>query len=162
MKNHRAVIALAAAVASAVCVTEDAASADEYPARTIKVLVPQAPGGLVDILPRILGRKITETTGQAVVVENRVGGNGALAGSEVARSSADGYTLMMSFHALNAMLPHMTRLAFDPNKDLIPIVHILTVPNVLVVHPSVPAKSLRELIAYAKANPGKLTFASQG
>ena len=98
-----------------------------------------------------------------VVVENRMGGNGAVAGSEVANSTANGYTLLSSFHALHAMLPHMTsKLAFDPNKDLAPIVHTLTVPNMLVVHPSVPAKSLKELIAYAKANPGKLTFASQG
>jgi tripartite-type tricarboxylate transporter receptor subunit TctC len=134
----------------------------DYPFKTIKILVPNAPGGLVDILPRVLGQKITEVTKQAVVVENRIGGNGALAGAEVARSTPDGYTLLMSFHALNAMLPHMTKLTFDPNKDLTPIVHVLTVPNVLVVHPSVPANSLKDLVAYGKANPGKLTFASQG
>jgi tripartite-type tricarboxylate transporter receptor subunit TctC len=124
--------------------------------------VPQAPGGLVDILPRILAQKITETTKQPVVVGNRVGGNGARAGVDVAKAPADGYTLMMSFHALNAMLPHMTKLAFDPNRDLVPIVHVLTVPNVLVVNPSVPVSSVQELVAYAKANPGKLSFASQG
>jgi tripartite-type tricarboxylate transporter receptor subunit TctC len=97
-----------------------------------------------------------------VVVENRIGGNGATAGAEVVNAASDGYTLMMSFHALHAMLPHMTRLAFDPNKDLIPIVHVMTVPNILVVTPSVPVHSVQELVAYAKANPGKLTFASQG
>ena len=116
----------------------------------------------MDILPRVLGQKITEVTKQPVVIENRIGGNGALAGAEVARSPADGYTLLMSFHALNAMLPHMTKLTFDPNKDLTPIVHVLTVPNVLVVHPSVPAYSLMDLVSYGKANPGKLAFASQG
>lgn len=135
---------------------------EDYPSRTIKILVPNAPGGLVDILPRVLGQKITEATRQAVVIENRIGGNGAVAGAEVARSTPDGYTLLMSFHALNAMLPHMTKLTFDPNKDLTPIVHVLTVPNVLVVHPSVPAHSLKDLVTHGKANPGKLTFASQG
>ena len=91
-----------------------------------------------------------------------MGGNGAIARAEVANSAPDGYTLLSSFHALHAMLPHMTsKLRFDPNKDLVPIVHTLTVPNILVIHPSVPAKSLSELIAHAKANPGKLTFVSQ-
>ena len=111
----------------------------------------------------MFGQKITETTGQPVVVENRLGGNGAVAGEAVARSPPDGYTLMMGFHGVNAMLPHLTsKLAFDPNKDFVPVVHIMTVPNILVVNPSVPATSLAELIALAKANPGKLTFASQG
>ena len=125
--------------------------------------VKTAPGGLIDILPRILGPKITETTGQPVIVENRPGGNGAVAGAEVAKSPPDGYTLMMGFHGVNAMLPHMTsKLAFDPTRDFVPIVHIMTVPNILVVHPAVPAQSVKELIAYARANPGKLSYASQG
>jgi tripartite-type tricarboxylate transporter receptor subunit TctC len=139
------------------------ATSEEYPTRTIRILVPQAPGGLVDLLPRILAKKIMENTKQAVVVENRVGGNGVVAGADVARSAPDGYTLLMSFHALNAMLPHMTdKLPFDPNKDLTPIIRILSVPNVLLIHPSVPVGSLQELVAYGRANPSKLTFASQG
>jgi len=137
--------------------------AQSYPAKTIRILVSTAPGGLLDILPRILGQKITEATGQPVVVENRLGGNGAVAGAEAAKAAPDGYTLMMGFHGINAMLPHMTgSLAFDPTKDLVPVVHMLTVPNILVVNPAVPARTLAELVAYAKANPGKLTFASQG
>src|SRR5262245_65029517 len=95
----------AAMLAAVSPIGEGPAGADEYPSRTIKILVPQAPGGLVDILPRILGQKITETTKQPVVVENRLGRNGVVAGAEVARSAPDGYTLLMSFHALNAMLP---------------------------------------------------------
>ncbi len=165
MKNYRTRSFVLAATLAAVLGI--ARSSGRLPriihSRTIRILVPNAPGGLVDILPRVLGQKITETTKQAVVVENRIGGNGAVAGAEVARSAPDGYTLLMSFHALNAMLPHMTsKLTFDPNKDLVPIVHIMTVPNILVVHPSVPANSVKELVAYGKANPGKLTFASQG
>lgn len=151
------------AVAGSMPLVVSVAWAEDYPTRTIKVVVSQPPGGLMDILPRILGQKITEKTGQAVVVENRLGGNGAVAGAEVARAEPDGYTLMMGFHGVNAMLPHMTsKLGFEPEKAFVPIVHILSVPNILVVHPSVPAQSLAELVAYAKAHPGKLSFASQG
>jgi tripartite-type tricarboxylate transporter receptor subunit TctC len=163
MKTRRAaLIFLTATTATALAGAGSSTLAQDYPARAIKIIVPQAPGGLVDILPRILAQKITENTKQPVVVENRVGGNGATAGADVAKAPPDGYTLLMTFHALNAMLPHMTRLAFDPNKDLIPVVHVLTVPNILVVNPSVPVHSVQELVAYAKANPGKLSFASQG
>jgi tripartite-type tricarboxylate transporter receptor subunit TctC len=139
------------------------ASGAEYPSRTIKIVISQPPGGLMDILPRIFGQKITETIRRPVVVENRLGGNGAVAGAEVARANPDGYTLMMGFHGLNAMLPHMTeKLSFDPNKAFAPVIYILTVPNVLVINPSAPVNSLKELIVYAKTNPGKVTFASQG
>ena len=160
---HSQFLIFAAALAGSLHLAQGPASSQEYPSRPIRILVPQGPGALVDTLPRFLGQKIFETTKMPVVVENRMGGNGAVAGSEVANSTPNGYTLLSSFHALHAMLPHMTsKLRFDPNKDLAPIVHTLTVPNVLVVHPSVPATSLKELIAYAKANPGKLTFVSQG
>jgi len=162
MKSRRALVLFAAATAAVPVGARSSALADNYPARAVRIVVPQAPGGLVDVLPRILAQKITEATKQPVVVENRVGGNGATAGAEVAKAPPDGYTLMMSFHALNAMLPHMTKLAFDPNKDLIPIVHVVTVPNILVVNPSVPVRSVQELVAYAKANPSRLSFASQG
>jgi tripartite-type tricarboxylate transporter receptor subunit TctC len=161
MKNHRALVLLA--TAALFWTVRTSSSAETYPSSTVKILVPQAPGGLVDILPRILGQKITEATRQPVVIENRIGGNGAVAGAEVARSAPDGYTLLMSFHALNAMLPHMTnKLTFDPNKDLAPIAHVMSVPNILVVHPSIPVSSVEDLVAYGKSNPGKLTFASQG
>ena len=154
---------LATAFALALALATVPAGAQNYPSRTIKVLVSTAPGGLLDILPRLLGQKITEDTGQAVVVENRLGGNGSVAGEAAAKSPPDGYTLMMGFHGVNAMLPHMTsKLPFDPKTDFVPVVHIMTVPNILVVNPSVPAQSVRELIAHAKANPGKLTYASQG
>jgi len=154
---------VAATLAAALNLTQGAANSGEYPSRPIKILVPQAPGGLTDILPRILGQKISESTKQPVVVENRIGGNGAVAGAEVAKALPDGYTILSGFHALNAMLPHMSsKLGFDPNKDLMPVVHVLTVPNILVIHPSVPANSLRELIAHAKATPGRLTCGTQG
>jgi tripartite-type tricarboxylate transporter receptor subunit TctC len=139
------------------------ALAGEYPSRTIKIVISQPPGGLMDMLPRVFGQKITESTRQAVVVESRLGGNGAVAGAEVARARPDGYTLTIGFHGLNAMLPHMTgKLSFDPNQAFAPVIHVLTIPSVLVVNPAVPAQSLKELIALAKAKPGQLTFASQG
>jgi tripartite-type tricarboxylate transporter receptor subunit TctC len=158
--SRRCAIALIAAVAGFAPLP---AFGQDYPTRTIRILVSTAPGGLLDILPRLLGPKITEATGQPVVVENRLGGNGSVAGEATAKAPPDGYTLMMGFHGVNAMLPHMTsKLAFDPTKDFAPVILMLTVPNVLVVNPSVPAKSLQELIALARASPGRLTYASQG
>jgi tripartite-type tricarboxylate transporter receptor subunit TctC len=164
MKSRRLqTVLFTVTLVSALNLAQGAGSSQEFPSKPIKILVPQAPGALVDTLPRVLGQKITEATKQSVVVENRMGGNGAVAGAEVAKSTPDGYTLLSSFHALHVMMPHMTsKLRFDPNADLTPIVHTLSTPSILVVHPSVPAKSLRELIAYAKENPGKLTFVSQG
>jgi tripartite-type tricarboxylate transporter receptor subunit TctC len=97
-----------------------------------------------------------------VVVENRPGGAGAVGAEAAARSPADGYTIFMGSLATNAVIAHLTKLNFDPNKDLVPITHVATFPNVLVVNPSLPVKSVRELVDYAKTNPGKLSYASQG
>jgi tripartite-type tricarboxylate transporter receptor subunit TctC len=163
MKHRRLQVSFVAAVVTlGLAQVAVPASSEDYPSRTIKIVISQPPGSLMDTLPRILGQKITETTKQGVVIESRLGGNGQVAGEDVARSTPDGYTLTMGFHGLNAMLPYMTKLPFDPSKALTPVIHIMTVPNVLVVSPSIPANSLKELIAYAKANPGKVTFASQG
>ena len=138
------------------------ARAQDYPSRPIKIIVPLAPGGLADTLARIVSQRLAEASGQSVVVENRPGGAGAIGAEAAARSPADGYTLFMGSLATNAVIAHLTRLAFDPAKDLVPITHVATFPNVLVVNPALPAKSVPELVAYAKANPGKLAYASQG
>ena len=138
------------------------AHGQSYPARPIKIIVPLAPGGLADTLARIVSQRLAEASGQPVVVENRPGGAGAVGAEAAARSPADGYTLFMGSLATNAVIAHLTKLSFDPNKDLVPVIHVATFPNVLVVHPGLPAKSVRELVAYAKANPGKLSYASQG
>jgi tripartite-type tricarboxylate transporter receptor subunit TctC len=138
------------------------AAAQDYPVRPIKIIVPVTPGGFTDLLPRILGQKITELTGQAVVVENRPGGGGSVATEEVIRSPADGYTLMMGLHAVLAILPHLSStFPYDPAKVFAPIVLVAKAPSVLTVHPAVPARSVQELIGYAKARPG-LTFSSSG
>lgn len=134
----------------------------DYPSRPIKIIVPLAAGGLADALARIVAQRLTEASGQPAVVENRPGGAGAVGAEAAARSPADGYTLFMGSLATNAVIAHLTKLTFDPNKDLVPITHVATFPNVLVVNPNLPVKSVQELIAYAKVNPGKLSYASQG
>jgi tripartite-type tricarboxylate transporter receptor subunit TctC len=158
--------ALSASAAVALCgiavLATVPARGQDYPARPIKLIVPLAPGGLADTLARIVSQRLAEASGQAVVVENRPGGAGAVGAEAAARAPADGYTLFMGGLSTNAVLAHLTRLAFDPAKDLLPIIHVATFPNVLVVNPGVPVKSVRELVAYAKANPGKLSYASQG
>jgi tripartite-type tricarboxylate transporter receptor subunit TctC len=139
-----------------------AAYAQDYPARPIKIIVPLAPGGLADTLARIIAQRLGEASGQPVVVENRPGGAGAVGAEAAARAPADGYTLFMGGLSTNAVLAYLTRLAFDPDKDLVPIIHVATFPNVLVVNPSLPVKSVADLVAHAKANAGKMSYASQG
>ena len=158
--------ALGSSLATALCavalVAAAPARAQDYPAKPIKIIVPLAPGGLADTLARIVAQRLGEASGQAVVVENRPGGAGALGAEAAARAPADGYTLFMGGLSTNAVLAYLTRLAFDPAKDLVPIIHVATFPNVLVVNPGLPVKSVQELVGYAKANPGKLSYASQG
>jgi tripartite-type tricarboxylate transporter receptor subunit TctC len=138
-------------------------SAQDYPNRPIRLIVQTQPGGLIDQLARTFGQKLTETTGAVAVVENRTGGGGLIAAEHVVNSPADGYTVYVASHGSQAIHPHLSKkLSFDPAKAFAPVIYLATTPSLLVVHPSVPAKSLKELIALAKANPGKYTYASQG
>lgn len=137
------------------------AGAQNYPSQTIKIIVPTAPGGVADIVGRTLAQKLSEA-GKTAVVENKTGAGGAIAADFVAKSAPDGYTVYVGFHATNAILPHLQKLTYDAEKDFIPITIAGRTANILVVNPDVPAKSVKELVAYAKANPGKVTFASQG
>jgi tripartite-type tricarboxylate transporter receptor subunit TctC len=137
------------------------ARAQDYPNRPIRIVVPLAAGGMADILARVIAQKLTEG-GHTALVENRTGGSGVIGADAVAKSAPDGYTLLMGLHATQAILVHLQKLPYDPAKDFAPVIHVATVPNVLLVNNAVPATSLKELVAYAKANPGKLTFASQG
>jgi tripartite-type tricarboxylate transporter receptor subunit TctC len=153
-------VLLAAVLAAALgCGT---ASAQTYPVRPIRIIVPLPAGGLADILARIVAQQIGESSGQQAVVENRTGGAGAVGGEAAAKSPADGYTLFLAGQGANAVLPHLAKLNFDPAKDFTAVIHIATFPNLLVVNPSLPVKSVQELVAHAKANPGKLSYASQG
>ena len=135
----------------------------QYPARPIKVVVPYAPGGLPDTMTRAVSGKLGEALGQSVVVEN-MGGAGGISGvTEVARSQPDGYTLLVADVGQIAINPHLfTKLPYEPLKDLSPVSLIGTSPLYLVAHPTVPAKTLKELVAYAKAHPGKLNYGSSG
>jgi tripartite-type tricarboxylate transporter receptor subunit TctC len=137
------------------------AFAQPYPAKPIRLVVPLAPGGGGDLVARLLAQKIAEPLGQTVVVENRPGGSTIIGTELVARSPPDGYTLVMatSSHGIN---PSLYKLPFDPVKDFTGVSFFATSPMMLTLHPSVPAKTLRELIAVAKANPGKLNFGSSG
>jgi tripartite-type tricarboxylate transporter receptor subunit TctC len=135
----------------------------QYPVRPIKIVVPYAAGGLPDTMTRAVTPKLGEALGQAVVVEN-MGGAGGISGvTEVARSSADGYTLLVADVGQIAINPHLfAKLPYAPLKDLAPVSLIGTSPLYLVAHPSVPASTLQELVAYAKAHPGKLNYGSSG
>ena len=138
------------------------AQADAYPSKPITLVVPNPPGGLVDTSARLVSEPLARITGQSVVVDNKPGGSGNLAYSNVARSAKDGYTVLVSYsgyHIANPIL--MDKLPWDL-KDLTPVGLITVATNVIAVHPSVPANNLKEFIAWAKQNPGKINYASQG
>jgi tripartite-type tricarboxylate transporter receptor subunit TctC len=140
-----------------------AASAEDYPTRPITLVVPYSAGGGNDILARIAAEKMSPVLGQQVVIENRGGAGGSIATRQVAKSAPDGYTLGLGGTGTLAVDPTLyPNAGYDPRKDFAPIGLIATSALVLVIHPSIPAHNVKELIAYAKANPGKLTFASAG
>jgi tripartite-type tricarboxylate transporter receptor subunit TctC len=149
-------------VASGVAAKDAAQNAPTFPSRAVRLIVPLPPGSNPDVRSRHIAQKLSEEWGQPVVVENRAGASGAIAIEHVVRSEPDGHTLLMAHLGMLALLPHLRRLSFDPLKDLVPVTQVSAGPPVLVLNPAVPAGSLQELIAYAKANPGKLSAASGG
>ena len=137
------------------------ASAQTYPSRPIRLVVPYPPGGPLDIMARAIGQKLTEAWSQPVVVDNRAGAGGNIGADLVAKSPADGYTLLMGAVATHAINPTLYgKLPYDPVKDFAPVALVAQVPNILVVNPSVPAGSVQELIELARARPGYLNFGS--
>ncbi len=139
------------------------AEAQDYPARPIRIIVPFTPGAGVDIVARAIAQSLNEAWKQSIVVDNRPGAGGTIAGDLVARASADGYTLMLGNVSTLAIAPALNpKLPYSPLRDFAPITLITTSENVLVLHPTVPATSMREFIAYAKANPLKLNYGSSG
>jgi tripartite-type tricarboxylate transporter receptor subunit TctC len=152
--------ALAFAAALAVCA---GAWAQSYPAKPVRFIVPFPPGGSADILARAIGQKAGEGLGQSLVVENRPGAGTAIGAEALAKSPADGYAVMIgtvSSHAINPALN--PKLTYDPVKDFTPISLVASIPFAMIVHPSVPAKSVREFIALAKSKPGSLNYSSAG
>jgi len=139
-----------------------AAQAQGYPAKPIRVVVSLAPGGGVDTISRIVAQKLGERWGQQVVVENRPGGGGTLGADIVAKSPPDGYTLLTSSISYAVIPTSHKNLPYDPVRDLTPVAVLVNSFNILAVHPSLPAKSVRELIALARAHPGELSYASSG
>ncbi len=149
--------------ALALALTPALATAQAYPSKPIRLVVPFAPGGSTDAIARIIGQKLDEVLGQQVVIENRAGAGGNIGVDFVAKSPADGYTLIFGHIGTFGFGPSMyKKLPYDPVRDFAPIALFAMVPNMLVVHPSLPAKSVKELVALARANPGKLNYGSSG
>jgi len=164
MKNFRhpsSVIRLGIAAAAALCAT--ATAAQQYPSRPVRILVPQATGGGVDIMARAVAQKLAESWGQPVVVENRPGANGIIGIEPVVKSKPDGYTLSAAFTSVLTINPHVYKsLPYQPLRDLAPVTQTVTNTMVLVVHPSLPARTVKELVALAKARPGQINYGSFG
>ena len=155
---------LAGLVAAAAALTAQIAAADNYPEKAIRFVVPYAAGGTTDLLSRAIAQKLAEAVGQPVVADNRPGAGGNVGAEMVAKSPPDGYTLLMapvSPMAINVTL-YGSKMTFNPEKDFAPVTLVAKVPLVVVVHPSVPAKTLLELIALAKSKPGQLNYGSAG
>ena len=139
------------------------AAQDAYPTKPVRIIVPFAAGGVADLLPRVVGERLAQKWGQPVVIENKVGAAGNIGMAEGARAEPDGYTLLLAPTGNLTVNPKLfPKLPFDTHRDLTPVTLLAQSPNVLVVHPSVPARTFRELVAHARANPGKLNFASPG
>jgi tripartite-type tricarboxylate transporter receptor subunit TctC len=144
----------------AVLVLASGAASAQYPAKPVRIIVPYPPGGTTDILARLTAAKLTDGLGQPFIVENRPGASAAIGSQAVARAPADGYTLLMgtiSSHGINSAI---AKLPYDAIKDFAPVTVVASTPNVITVHPQLPARNLAELLALARAKPGKLNFGS--
>lgn len=150
------------AVAMCLALLSVVANAQQFPVKPVKIIVPFPAGGTVDFFARVLSSKLSDSLGQAVLVENRAGAGGNIAVEAVAKSAPDGYTLLMGSEIVAINTSLYSKLAYDPVKDLAPITLVGTVPNILIVHPSMPVNTVKELITLAGKSPGKISFASTG
>src|SRR3954469_10690307 len=133
-----------------------------YPTRPVKIIAPQAPGGGVDLVGRIVADRLSRVFGQGFVIENQAGAGGSIATQAAARAVADGYTLMIGYVATHATNPAVRKVPYDPIRDFTPIAMIGGTPNLLVVRPSVPVRTLAEFVAFAKANPDQVNYGTSG
>ena len=157
---HRALKILAAIALLGAAAT---AAAQTWPAKPVRLVIPFAPGGGADIAGRLLAHELGESLKQSIIVENRTGAGGTIAPDNVAKSPADGYSVVLAHVGGIAIAPYLfKKLPYDPEKDLAPVTLVVNGLSVLVVNPSLPVKSVAELVAYAKANPNKLSFSSAG
>ncbi len=149
--------------AATLCAAPHLAHAQAWPAKPVKIVVPFVAGGATDVVARLLGQKLTDAWGQTIVIENRAGAGGNIGADAVAKSTPDGYTLFMTSGSIVTANQHLYKaLPYDAARDLVPITEVATGPQVIVVSPDLPVRDLRELIAYAKANPRKINFGSAG
>ncbi len=161
--NRRKLLAGGAALAVAGAMPQRTRAQTAWPSQPIKMVVPFPPGGSTDVLARVIAQKLEPALGKPIIVENRAGAGGVPAATAVARAEADGHTLMMGHIGTLAFNPGLyPNLAYDPRVDFAAVARIATVPNILAVHPSVPARTTKELIDHVKANPGKLNYGSGG
>lgn len=151
-----------ALVGLGVILVPSVALAQAYPAKTITLVVPFPPGGTTDVLARSIAQKMGESWGQSVIVDNRPGAGATIGAAQVAKAPADGYTLLMGAVHHTIATSIYAKLPYDFQKDLAPVTIVAMVPNILSVNPGVPAKNVKELVAYGKANPGKLSYGSNG
>ncbi|EUC00021.1 hypothetical protein PMI07_006301 [Rhizobium sp. CF080] len=160
--NRRNFMTLAAGTALAATVPMRGFAQSTYPQKDITYLIPYNPGGLSDNISRLVGAELTKATGKNVINDYRPGAGGAIAANYYVGTKPDGYTIMQSTNSFYAIIPKMTKVEFNPDTDLTPLVLIGDAPMVIAAHPAVPAKTLKELIDYAKKNPGKLSYGSSG
>jgi tripartite-type tricarboxylate transporter receptor subunit TctC len=153
---------LAACAACSLTFAAGVALAQAYPAKPIRVVVPYAPGGATDLTGRTVGQKLQGSLKQKIVVDNRTGAGGTIGADIVAKAPADGYTVLLSSPAEIAILPHLQRLPYNAERDFAPVSLAAMTPLILVVHPSLPVKSVKELLAFIKARPGQMSYASAG
>ena len=153
---------LHAIVAAALAFAAVSVAAQTYPARPVKIMVGANAGGGTDIIARMLADRYQASMGQPFVIENKPGASNTIAADATAKAAPDGHTLLVATNTGQAIAPHLIKLGFDTNKDLVPVALIVVVPNVLVVSPSVPAGNVRDLIALVKANPEKFAYGSSG
>ncbi|WP_373765044.1 Bug family tripartite tricarboxylate transporter substrate binding protein [Delftia acidovorans] len=160
--QRRQIAAVAMAIAGLGLGGTAALAQGGYPAKTITMIVPAAAGGTTDLAARMAAQALAPVIGQSVVVDNKGGGNGSIAASLVKRAEADGYTLLMQYSGYHVISPHLTKARNWEQGDFQPVANVLSAPQIIVVRSELPVKTLTELVAYAKANPGKLNYASSG
>ncbi|RZT41808.1 Bug family tripartite tricarboxylate transporter substrate binding protein [Cupriavidus agavae] len=153
---------IAALAVGLTCTTTAYAQDGAYPNRPVMLVVSASAGGTTDLAARLISEPLSKALGQSVVVDNKPGGNGSIAAQAVQRAKPDGYTLMVQYSGFHVITPLLTKMPWDPVKDFAPVANLLSAPQVLVVRPSLPVKSLKELVTYARANPNKLNYASSG
>ena len=160
--QRRQIAAVAMAIAGLGLGGTAALAQGGYPAKTITMIVPAAAGGTTDLAARMAAQALAPVIGQSVVVDNKGGGNGSIAASLVKRAEADGYTLLMQYSGYHVISPHLTKARIWEQGDFQPVANVLSAPQIIVVRSELRVKTLAELVAYAKANPGKLNYASSG